>query len=137
MVSSLTPVAGDEHPARLVDPDLLDRRVVQEALQRTEPGHRVHDLLDRARHVDQAGQAAGQGPLVVVQDRVLHEGAHGRKVAHRVDAAPSDQLADLRLDDVHAVAHSCPLPVARHRPVTPHMHTECRNQGNPSRSSET
>ncbi len=32
---------GDEHPARLVDPDLLDRRVVEVALQRAEAGDRV------------------------------------------------------------------------------------------------
>ena len=45
------------------------------------------------------------------------------KVAHRVDAAPSDQLADLCLDDVHAVAHRAPFRVERHRPVdTSHAH---------------
>ena len=38
-VGQLVPaVAGDEHPARLVDPDLLDLGVVEEPLQRTEAG---------------------------------------------------------------------------------------------------
>ena len=51
VVSSLRPRAGDEHPARLVDPDLLDLGVVEVALQRPEPGHPVeHVADDRLRH---------------------------------------------------------------------------------------
>ena len=42
--------ARDEHPRRLVDPDLLDGRVVEVLLQRTEPGDGVpHRLLGLAR----------------------------------------------------------------------------------------
>jgi hypothetical protein len=38
------PVAGDEDLGRLVDPDLLDGRVVEVLLQRAEAGHRVEHL---------------------------------------------------------------------------------------------
>ena len=51
-VGQLVPtVAGDEDPARVVDPDLLDRRVVEVGLQRPEPGHPRHQLAhQRSRH---------------------------------------------------------------------------------------
>ena len=51
--------AGDEHLGRLVDPDLLDRRVVEVRLQRTEPGDGV---LHRLHGVRRCSARAGRPP---------------------------------------------------------------------------
>src|SRR4051812_7528456 len=44
---------GHEHLARLVDPDLLDGRVVEVLLERSQPCDCVEQLLDCPRYVDQ------------------------------------------------------------------------------------
>ena len=91
-------VAGDEHPARLVDPDLLDRGIVQKALQRAESGQRVEDVTDGAGPVEQRRQGRDRDPLVVVGDHLVDQQPGRPVVGHRVDAAPPDQFADLVVD---------------------------------------
>ena len=91
---------GDEHPARLVDPDLLDLRVVEVALQRPEAGHPVEHVADDGLRVADRRQRRGQRPLGVVGDDVAHQHPHRRRVGERVEPAPADQLADLAVDDV-------------------------------------
>jgi hypothetical protein len=39
---------GDEHPARRVDPVLLNQPIIEIGLQRTEPGDRVNEPADRS-----------------------------------------------------------------------------------------
>ena len=51
--------------------------------------------------VTQGRQPAVEGALVVVLDGVLHEAAHGLRVARRVEPGPADQLANLALDVAH------------------------------------
>jgi hypothetical protein len=86
---------GDEHLARLVDPDLLDRGVVEVGLQRAVAGHLVQDQLDRAAGVRQRRQGAGERALVVVGDGVLDQPTDPRRVVGRVQATATDQLAHL------------------------------------------
>jgi len=99
---------GDEDPAGLVDPDLLDRRVVKVALQRAQAGHRVEDRTDRRARVRQRRQGAGEAALVVMRDDFLDEQPGRRRVCDRVEPSPADQLADLILDDADRV-HVAPV----------------------------
>jgi hypothetical protein len=110
-------VLGDEDLARLVDPDLLDRGIVQIRLQRTQAGHVVEHLLDRRGHIEQGRQATAEGPLVIVADGIANERPHRDPVADRVDATPTNQLPDLSLDDVDPVAHRTPSKSRHGRPA--------------------
>jgi hypothetical protein len=92
---------GHEHLARFVDPDLLDVRVVEEGLERAHADHPVGHRLGHLPGVGQRGHARDQPPVGVVGDHFVDELAHGDRVAvARVEPAPSDQLADLDLDDL-------------------------------------
>ena len=91
-------VAGDEHLVRSVDPDLLDRRVVEVGLERAEAAERVFQGLSGAGAVDQRWRMAAQGAVVVVVQRLADQVPQTGAVAHRVDAASSDQLAHLVLE---------------------------------------
>ena len=66
-------LTGHEDPTRLVDPDLLDGRVVEVGLQRAIAGHRVEDRPRGMLRVHQGRQAAGQGALVVVGQNLANE----------------------------------------------------------------
>ena len=68
-------VAGDEDPAGVVDPDLLDGRVVEEGLQRPEAGHPRHQLTDHGVDVGHRGDGAGEAALVVVAHDALGDPA--------------------------------------------------------------
>jgi len=109
------PAPGHEHLRRFVDPDLLDRGVLEVRLQRAEPGDRVEDLLGRLLAVDQHRQAAVQRPLVVVRDDVVDQLADLDRVPGRVETGTADQLADLALDDAHGVSHDAPSPATSGR----------------------
>ena len=78
--------AGDEDPARVVDPDLLDRGVVEERLQRPEAGDPGDQLADHRVDVGDRRDRAGQAALVVVADHALGDPAYDGGVALRVDA---------------------------------------------------
>jgi hypothetical protein len=68
-------VPRDEHPRRVVDPDLLDRGVVEERLERTEPGDPGDQLPDDRRRVRNRGDGTGEAALVVVADDTLGDAA--------------------------------------------------------------
>ena len=98
-VGQLVPaVPGHEHPGGVVDPDLLDRRVVEERLQRTEAGDPGHQLADHRRRVGHRGDRAGEAALVVVADDALGDAAYDGGVALRVDALAADDLADEQVE---------------------------------------
>ena len=112
----VTAVAGDEDPARVVDPDLLDGRVVEERLQRPEPGHPRDQLADHGVDVGDRRDRAGQAALVVLADHALGDPAYDDRVALRVDALAAHQRAHAlveRLDQLHAgigQRHQAPVP---------------------------
>ena len=92
-------VACDEHATRGVDPDLLDRGIVEEPLQRAESGDGVEHRRAHGRGV--VDRAVAQGLL----HRRVDQPADGIRVAQRVDAARTDLVAHPPLDQrprVHA-----------------------------------
>ena len=98
-VGQLVPaVPGDEHPGRVVDPDLLDRRVVEERLQRPEAGDPRDQLADHGVGVGHRRDHAGQAALVVVADHGLGDPAYDGRVALRVDALAAHHLAHVRVE---------------------------------------
>jgi len=119
---------GHEHLAGLVDPDLLDVRVVEERLERAHADHPVGHRLGHLAGVVQRRHAGHQPALGVVDDHLVDELADGDPVAvARVEAAPPDQLADLAFHDLvggllngrhgpgPAVAVACPATRDRRR----------------------
>src|SRR6188472_2212241 len=92
--------AGDEHPRRVVDPDLLHVGVVEVRLQRPEAGHPRHQLADHAVGVGNRSDNAGEAPLVVCAHHVLGEMPHQRDVALRVDTLAAYGVAHLRVEVV-------------------------------------
>jgi hypothetical protein len=92
---------GHEHLAGLVDPDLLDIRVVEEGLERAHADHPVGHRLGHLAGVVQRRHAGHQPALGVVDDHFVDELTDGDPVAvARVEAAPPDELADLLLHDL-------------------------------------
>jgi len=95
------PVASHEHPARVVDPDLLDGRVVEVGLERAEPGHPrdqlAHQRLDVGDRRDDPGEAA----RVVVKDHALDDAPDHRHVLLRVHALAADQRPDVLVELLH------------------------------------
>ena len=91
-------VAGDEDPAGVVDPDLLDRRVLQEGLQRPEARDPRDQLADHRLHVGHRGDPTGQAALVVVAHHARRDPAHQRRVALGVDAVAAHQHAHLLVE---------------------------------------
>ena len=112
--------ARDEDLGGLVDPDLLDRGVVEVLLERSVTGHDRQYRMHGEARVAERRQPPVERSLVVVLHGVLHESPHGLGVARRVETRTADQLADLALDvaDRFLCRHDCPLnPVscfARH-----------------------
>jgi hypothetical protein len=95
------PGLGDEHLARLVDPDLLDVRVVEVGLERAHADHPVGHRLGHLSGVGERRHGGHQPPFGIVGDHLVDELADGDRVAvARVEPAPADQLADLVLDDL-------------------------------------
>ncbi len=91
-------VAGDEDPARVVDPDLLDGRVVEVGLQRAEAGDPGDQLADDRVDVGDGRDDTGQRALVVVADDDLGDPAYEPGVALRVDALAAYVVAHLRVE---------------------------------------
>ena len=110
-------VAGDEHAVGLVDPHLLDRRVVEERLQGTEAGDVGHDAADDAVGLVDGSDRAGQGPLLVGGDDVDRHLPDGVGLGARVDAPTPHLLTDLlRERELHRI-HPDPPPRVLHRLV--------------------
>lgn len=95
--------AGDEDPAGVVDPDLLDLRVVEEGLQRTEARHPSDQLTHHGAVVGDGRDRARQAEVVVVADHVLGDAAHERGLALRVDALAPDPLPHLQVEPLDEV----------------------------------
>jgi hypothetical protein len=108
---------GHEHLARLVDPNLLHVRVVEEGLQRAHADDAVSHHLGDLAGVGEGGHARHQPPLGVVGDYLVDEPAHGNGVAvARVEPASPDQLPHLVLHDL--VSGLCPGRAHGPGPVT-------------------
>src|SRR3954469_69110 len=76
-VGQLVPsVARDEHPAGIVDPDLLDLGIVEEPLQRSEARDPGHQLVDDAGRVGHRCDDSGQAALVVGPHDLLGDAPH-------------------------------------------------------------
>ena len=86
---------GDEDPARVVDPHLLDLGVVEERLQRPEAGDPGDQLADHRAVVGDRRDGAGEAAVVVVADDVLGDAAYDERLALRVDALAAHALAHL------------------------------------------
>ena len=86
-------VPRDEDAARVVDPDLLDRRVVEERLERPEPGDPRDQLAHDRGRVGHRRDGSGEAALVVVADDALGDTAYDGRVTLRVDALAADGLA--------------------------------------------
>ncbi len=101
-VGQLVPAAPrDEHPAGVVDPDLLDLGVVEERLERPEAGHPRHELADHRAGIGDRGDRAGEAELVVVADDVLGDAAYDERLALGVDALAPHPLAHLPVELAH------------------------------------
>jgi hypothetical protein len=106
-----TPMPRDEDPARLVDPDLLHGGIVEIALQHPEAGDVVEHVSCRGPGVSERRQCAGQAALAIVGHHVFDELPHHTRLGDRVEAAASDELAYLVLDDGDRV-HVTPVASA-------------------------
>ena len=120
MVSSCTPAPRDEHLRRLVDPDLLDQRIVEIGLQRAEAGHRVEDCSRRRSGVGQRRQRPRDAALVIVGDDLIDQPTYDRWLFGRVDATTADELPDLVLHHRDRIHDPPPVLVsgARSQPCT-------------------
>jgi hypothetical protein len=107
----------DEHLARVVDPHLLDRGVVEVGLQRPEPGHPRHQLTDHGLRVRHRGDLPGQAALVVGADHPLRDPAYGGHLGLRVHPVAADGLPHPGVQVVEqrgvcvGVRESHPVPV--------------------------
>lgn len=89
---------GDEDPARVVDPDLLHGRVVEERLERPEAGHPGHQLTDHGLDVRHRGHRAGEAALVVVAHHALGDPADDPGVDLRVHPLATHELAHVLVE---------------------------------------
>lgn len=107
-------MAGDEDPTWLVHPDLLDRFVVEIALQRPETRDGVEDLLRHARCVLERWDGPAETSFVVRPDRLVDQTADRIEVSRGVQTPPTHRVAHLRVDQLE----SCHLAPPRDRPLT-------------------
>jgi hypothetical protein len=94
----VTTVAGDEDPARVVDPNFFDGGIVQERLQRTEPGDPGDQLADDGLGIRDRGDGTGEAALVVVADHALRDPAHHRGVPLWVHPFAAHQLTNMLVE---------------------------------------
>jgi len=118
-VSSCTPCRATEDLGRLVDPHLLDRRVVEVLLQRAEAGDGVEHLAGGVPVVVDRRQDACGAALVVVREDLVDQPAHGAGVGRRVQPTTTDELADLVFDDGDRQHCASPVPIGRRRTCNP------------------
>src|SRR5680860_1339471 len=89
-----------EDPARVVDPDLLDRGVVEVTLQRAEARHPRHQFLDDRLMVDDRGHRTGKAALVVLLDKPFRDPTYHAGISLRVDAVAAYDVAYPRVEVV-------------------------------------
>lgn len=99
----------DEHARRRVDPDLLDRRVVEERLKRAVPGDGCHDLARRARLVAQRRVRSGERPFGVPAHLLVRVPRRERLVAGEIDALTEHPPAHPLGDGAHGIGHALHL----------------------------
>src|SRR3954451_3656079 len=97
------PLPGNKDPTGVVDPDLLDGRVVEVGLQRSIAGHGVIDRPRREIGVTEGRQAAGQRAFVVLGDDLVDEATYGRRVGGGIEPPTTDELAHLVLDSTDRI----------------------------------
>src|SRR5665647_1409177 len=95
-------------PCGGVDPDLLDGLVVEVLLEGAEASDGVDHRLGRCLGVEQWRDVPAERPFVVVRDRIAHECLEADRIPQRVDAAATDELAHLVLEQCDAF-HRSPL----------------------------
>ncbi len=110
VVSSATPSRATNTRAGLVDPDLLDRRVVEVALQRAEAGHGVPHRARRGLDVGDHRQPTEHRPLVVVGHRLAHQTAH--LPSSRAGSSPERRISSRTSPSSVWTASTSPPPVA-------------------------
>ncbi len=99
-------VARDEDAVGRVDPHLLDCRVVEERLQRAEPGER-RDHLTRGRPlVGEHRQRAAERALAVAPHLVAHVAVGEVAIAGEVDPVAAHALAHLLGDEADRTGHA-------------------------------
>jgi hypothetical protein len=101
------PAPRHEDPTRFVDPDLLDLRIIEERLQRSEARYGVDDEASDLRRIVNRRQRRGDRSISVVADDLVHELANRAALGDRVDPAAPDELAHLVLDDRLRGRQSC------------------------------
>ncbi len=100
--------AGDEHPSRLVDPDLLHRRVVEVLLQRTEAGDLIEHRPGGRLGITQRRQHRHRGTVQIVRQHLIDQPPGRFGLQHRIELAPAHQLANLALHDRLRARHHSP-----------------------------
>ncbi|WP_286689682.1 MULTISPECIES: hypothetical protein [unclassified Aeromicrobium] len=86
--------------------NLLDRRVVQERLQRSEPGHVGHDPADHPVGLFQRPHRTRQRPSLVLGHHLVRDLAYRIRVRLRVEPPTSHLLAHpLRERRLHRIHH--------------------------------
>ena len=102
----------DERPAGLDEPDLLNRRIVEIARQRPEPGHPVQHIPD-----DRSGS-----PTAVAPWSAKFRSSRRRRRApapdrprngERIQPSTPDELADLAVHDIQSGRRSTPVEPGR------------------------
>ncbi|MDX6298698.1 MAG: hypothetical protein QOI51_2555 [Nocardioidaceae bacterium] len=83
-------VTRNEHPMGFVDPDLLNSRIVEVGLQRSEAGDPRDQLVDGAVGIIDGPHDAGETSLVVSPDSGTGECPNRLDIGQRVDPAPPD-----------------------------------------------
>jgi hypothetical protein len=113
------PVARDEHPAGIVDPDLLDLGIVEELLQRAEAGHPCDQLADHRDRIGHRRDHAGQAALVVGAHDLLGYAAHALHVELRVDPFAAYDGTHLLVELAHEIDRRRSRDVQRHAASLP------------------
>jgi hypothetical protein len=91
----MTAVPRNEDPAGVVDPDLLDLRVVEVTLNGAEAGHPRHQLVDQCLDVLDGRHRAGEAASVMGLGDPLTHATHGVGLVLRVDACIADERTHL------------------------------------------
>lgn len=93
-------VARDEDPVRLVDPDLLDGRVVEVRLQRAEAGQPGDQLVNRCVRVVERSDSTAETARVVLLDGCASQRANPLDLCGGIDSLAPHMVPDLRVEPV-------------------------------------
>ncbi|MCL3838742.1 hypothetical protein [Aeromicrobium duanguangcaii] len=96
-------VARDEDPLRLIDPEFLDLRIVEEPLQRTESHQVRHQLTHHMVRLIESAHRTSQAALLVLGHRIAGGATHRIDVGTRIDPPLANQSADPIGQDLHVL----------------------------------